>query len=249
MNPHRSLTLAAAAAGVLGGMTATLARHLPSDQDLPVIMTSPQIEVEARYLQPGAQSEYARHAVCRCGLRLSPDEIPPLLKKALLAQEDRRFYVHRGIDWIGLGRAGASTLSGGAVQGGSTLTQQLVKNLIIGNARTGFSGLTRKVREALIARRVERVMTKDEILAAYLSQMDFGSTEGAAAFGIVQAARKYFGKPARDLNPCEAAMLVGVVRIQRGGRHAAAPGARRRRRQRWREGARSLEAAAAAPGA
>ncbi len=120
MNPHRCLTLAAAAAGVLGGLTATLARHLPSDQDLPVIVTSPQIQVDARYLRPGAESEYAAHAVCRCGPGLGSDRIPPVLKEALLAQEDTRFYIHSGIDWIGLGRAFASIASGGAIQGGST---------------------------------------------------------------------------------------------------------------------------------
>jgi penicillin-binding protein 1A len=212
MNPHRCLTLAAAAAGVLGGLTATLARHLPSDRDLPVIVTSPQIQVDARYLRPGAESAYAAHAVCRCGPGLGSDQIPPVLKEALLAQEDTRFYIHSGIDWIGLGRAFASIASGGAIQGGSTLTQQLVKNLITGNARTGFSGMMRKVREALIARRIERVMTKDEILAAYLNQMDFGSTDGSAAIGVVQAAHKYFDKPAKDLNLYEAAMLVGVLR-------------------------------------
>jgi penicillin-binding protein 1A len=134
------------------------------------------------------------------------------VKEALLAREDTRFYVHRGIDWIGLGRAAASILSGGAIQGGSTLTQQLVKNLVIGNARTGLDGVMRKVREALIARRVERVMTKDEILAAYLNQMDFGSTASSPAFGIVQAAYKYFGRSANDLNLYEAAILVGALR-------------------------------------
>jgi penicillin-binding protein 1A len=209
MNP---LTLAAAAFGALGGLTATLARDLPSEQDLPVILTSPQVQVEARYLLGGAQDEYARHAVCRCGPRLSPDEIPPALKEALLAQEDTRFYVHRGIDWIGLVRAAGSVVSGGAVQGGSTLTQQLVKNLITGNARTGLDGVMRKVREAIVASRVERVMTKDEILAAYLNQMDFGSTDGSAAIGVVQAARKYFAKPVQDLTLYEAAMLVGTLR-------------------------------------
>src|SRR5262249_11280989 len=120
--------LTAATVGMLGGLVVLLARHLPSERDLPLIVTSPQIQVDARYLLPGAQSEYARNAVCRCGPRLDADQIPLLVKKVLLAQEDIRFHVHHGIDWIGLGRAAASTLSGGAIQGGSTLTQQLVKN-------------------------------------------------------------------------------------------------------------------------
>jgi penicillin-binding protein 1A len=134
------------------------------------------------------------------------------MKEALLAQEDARFYVHSGIDWIGLGRAFVSIASGGAIQGGSTLTQQLVKNLITGNARAGFAGVARKVREAFIARRIERAMSKDEIIAAYLNQMDFGATDGSTAIGIVQAAQKYFGKPVKALNLYETAVLVGMLR-------------------------------------
>jgi penicillin-binding protein 1A len=206
------LTLTGAAFGLLGGLTVALDHNLPSEQDLPVILTSPQVYVDARYLAPGAQGEYARHAVCRCGLPLGADQIPPLLKEALLVQEDTHFYVHSGIDWIGLGRAFQATLSGGPVQGGSTLTQQLAKNLITGNARSGFGGMMRKVREALIARRIEHVMTKDEIITAYLNQSDFGTTGGVTAIGIFQAARKYFGKPVRDLNLYESAMLVGTLR-------------------------------------
>jgi penicillin-binding protein 1A len=212
MNPHGGLTLTAAVFGALGGLTATLARDLPSELDLPLILTNPQILVEVRYLMPGAEAEYARHALCRCGARLGLDQIPPRVKEALLAQEDARFYIHRGIDWIGLGRAATSSLSGGTIQGGSTLTQQLVKNLITGNARAGHKGVTRKIREALVARRIERVMNKDEILGAYLNQMDFGTTDGVTAIGVVQAARKYFGKPVKDLNLYESAMLVGTLR-------------------------------------
>jgi membrane peptidoglycan carboxypeptidase len=207
-----NLTMAAAVLGLVGGLTIALARHAPSERDLPVILTSPQIQVDARYLKPSAREEFAQHAVCRCGLWRSADQIPQSLKQALLAQEDTRFYIHRGIDWIGLGRSLASIVSGGAIQGGSTLTQQLVKNLITGNARSGFRGIVRKVREAIIARRVERSMTKEEILTAYLNQMDFGAANGSVAIGVEQAARKYFGKPVKHLDLYEAAMLVGTLR-------------------------------------
>jgi len=209
---HTSMIAAAAACGLFGGLIFTLARHAPAERDLPVILSSPQIQVDSRYLLPGLRNEFAQHAVCRCGLWLDGDQIPPMLKHALLAQEDTRFYIHRGIDWIGLGRALVSDLSGGATQGGSTLTQQLVKNLITGNARAGLSGIVRKVREAIIARRVERALTKEQILTAYFNQMDFGSTDGSAAIGVVQATFKYFGKPVKDLNLYEAAMLVGTLR-------------------------------------
>src|SRR6266851_10225063 len=208
---HTNVTMAAATFGLLGGLTAMLASRAPSEHDLPIILTSPQIQVDSRYLTPGGRNEFAQHAVCRCGLSLSGDQIPQILKRALLAQEDARFYVHRGIDWIGLGRALMSDLSGGSRQGGSTLTQQLVKNLITGNARSGMSGVVRKVREAIIARRVERALTKEQILTAYFNQMDFGSTDGTAAIGVVQATYKYFGKSVKDLNLYESAMLVGTL--------------------------------------
>src|SRR5262249_6308696 len=91
------LTISAAAFGLLGGLTITLANHAPSERHLASILTSPQIEVDAKYLVPARASEFARHAVCRCGLRLGEDQIPPTLKQALLAKEDTRFYVHRGL--------------------------------------------------------------------------------------------------------------------------------------------------------
>jgi penicillin-binding protein 1A len=222
---HVNLTVAAAAFGLLGGLTIALARHVPSERDLSVILTSPQIQVDARDLKPGARDAFAQHAVCRCGLWLGTNQIPQILKQALLAQEDTRFYIHRGIDWIGLGRAFVSVISGGSIQGGSTLTQQLVKNLITGNARSGLPGVVRKVREAIIARRIERVMTKEEILTAYLNQMDFGATEGSAAIGVEQATRKYFGKPVKDLNLYEAAMLVGTLRATSAYNPTVNPGA------------------------
>src|SRR5258706_443186 len=148
----------AAVIGLIGGLTMALARHAPSERDLPVILTSPQIQVDARYLKPGVRDEFAQHAMCRCGLWLGANQIPQVLKQALLAQEDTRFYIHRGIDWIGLARSFVSIMSGGSIQGGSTLTQQLVKNLITRNARSGFPGVVRKAREAIIARRIERAM-------------------------------------------------------------------------------------------
>src|SRR5689334_9377451 len=97
MNPprhnflHAGLTMAAAAFGLVGGLTVALARHAPSERDVSVILTSPQIHVDARYLGPEARSEFAQHAACRCGLWLGGDQIPPVLKEALLAQEDTRF--------------------------------------------------------------------------------------------------------------------------------------------------------------
>ena len=129
--------------------------------------------------------------------------VPQHLKEAVLSVEDWRFYHHWGIDLLGLARATATNLRRGAsVQGASTLTQQLARNLFLTHDRT----FTRKIQEAILALRIERTYTKDEIFRLYLNQIYFG--EGA--HGIEAAARTYFGKPTRELDLLEAATLAGL---------------------------------------
>jgi penicillin-binding protein 1A len=140
------------------------------------------------------------------GRTVSLGELPAYAPKAFVAIEDRRFYKHFGIDPLGLGRALAVTLwrrGHGGVQGGSTLTQQLAKNLFLTQERT----LSRKIQEAILAVWLERKYTKDQILALYLNRVYFG----AGAYGIEAAAQRYFSKPARSLSLAEAATLAGVV--------------------------------------
>jgi penicillin-binding protein 1A len=132
------------------------------------------------------------------------DRISPHLKRSVLAMEDAYFYTHKGIDPSGIGRAILANYSaGGTVEGGSTLTQQLVKNLFLSNERS----LNRKVAEAVLAMRVEQVFSKEQILEMYLNQVYWGrNTNGAET-----ASQNYFGKSAADLNLAEAAMLAGTI--------------------------------------
>ena len=129
--------------------------------------------------------------------------LPPHVVHAFLAAEDADFYAHEGIDWPGVVRAVLKNLRPGAhVQGASTITQQTVKALVLGPERS----LWRKVREAVLARRLEQLLPKDEILQIYLNQIYFGS----GAWGIEQAAQTYFGKPASALDLAEGAMLAAA---------------------------------------
>ncbi|KAA1181247.1 penicillin-binding protein [Rhizobium tropici] len=132
-------------------------------------------------------------------------DMSPYIPEAIVAIEDRRFYSHFGFDPIGLGRAVVTNvLTGHAVQGGSTLTQQLAKNLFLSPDRT----LERKVQEVLLALWLEHKYTKDQILTMYLNRVYFGSN----AYGVEAASRRYFNKSAKDVNLGEAAMLAGLVK-------------------------------------
>ena len=133
------------------------------------------------------------------------DEIPDNLIKATLATEDRRFYDHYGIDVQGIFRAFVTnTEAGGVVQGGSTITQQLAKNLFLSNERT----YQRKINEAFLALWLEAHLSKNEILKLYLDRAYLGG----GAFGVDAAARYYFGKSVRDVTLAEAAMLAGLFK-------------------------------------
>ncbi|MCX7305798.1 MAG: transglycosylase domain-containing protein [Hyphomicrobiales bacterium] len=132
-------------------------------------------------------------------------EMSPYIPQAVMAIEDRRFYAHFGIDPVGLARAMATNLMHGRFsQGGSTLTQQLAKNLFLKPDRT----LERKVQEVLLALWLEQKHTKDQILEMYLNRVYFGS----GAYGVEAASRRYFGKSARDVTLAEAALLAGLLK-------------------------------------
>jgi penicillin-binding protein 1A len=131
-------------------------------------------------------------------------ELPPHLPRAFVAIEDRRFYEHFGIDLVGLARAMARNLTAGRMeQGGSTLTQQLAKNIFLTQERT----LARKIQEALLSLWLERTYSKDQILELYMNRVYFGS----GAYGVEAAAQKFFGKSARAVTLGEAAVLAGLV--------------------------------------
>jgi penicillin-binding protein 1A len=132
-------------------------------------------------------------------------DLPPYLPKAFIAIEDRHFYSHFGIDPSGILRAVFHNLSsGGAVQGGSTLTQQLAKNLFLTQERTA----SRKIQEAILALWLEHKYSKSQILELYLNRVYFGS----GAYGVEAAAQKYFGHGARNVTLPEAAILAGLMK-------------------------------------
>jgi penicillin-binding protein 1B len=136
-------------------------------------------------------------------------QVPPLLVKAILSIEDERFYRHRGIDPIGVLRAIWTNLrSGGVVQGGSTLTQQLMKNFFLGDERT----LHRKFKEAIMALITERKYSKEEILENYLNVIYLGQRGSQGIFGVWQAAEFYFGKELSQVSTGEVALIAGLIR-------------------------------------
>src|SRR5690606_38411136 len=133
------------------------------------------------------------------------DELPSQVVNAVLATEDRRFFEHFGIDFIGLARALTQNVrANGVVQGGSTLTQQLAKNLFLTNERT----VERKIKEAYLALWLEMNLSKKEILQLYLDR----AYMGGGTFGIAAAAQFYFGKNVKDVTVAEAAMLAGLFK-------------------------------------
>ncbi|MBT5664447.1 MAG: PBP1A family penicillin-binding protein [Rhodospirillaceae bacterium] len=139
------------------------------------------------------------------GALIPASHLPDHLPHAVIATEDRRFYDHFGMDIFGFARALVSNVrAGGIVQGGSTLTQQLAKNLFLTPTRT----VTRKLQELMLAIWLEARLSKDEILTLYLNRVYLG----AGTYGVEAAARKYFGKSARQVTLPEAALLAGLLK-------------------------------------
>jgi len=139
------------------------------------------------------------------GLPVDLDDVPPALPAAMVATEDRRFYDHFGLDVIGLARATYRNLTAGRiVQGGSTITQQVAKNLFLTHART----YKRKIQEVLLALWLERRFSKDQILTIYMNRVYLG----AGVYGVDAAARRYFGRPAGRLTTYQSALLAGLLK-------------------------------------
>ncbi len=182
-----------------GGLLAWVAFHLPPIQSLEIPKRPPTIEISASdghiFATRGEMG----------GAAIPINEMPGYLPKAFIAIEDRRFYGHHGIDPIGLVRAMlANMLHLSISQGGSTITQQLAKNLFLSRNRA----IMRKLQEIMLALWLEHKFTKTEILELYLNRVYFG----AGAYGVEAAAQRYFGKSARDVTLSEAALLAGLVK-------------------------------------
>jgi penicillin-binding protein 1A len=137
------------------------------------------------------------------------DEVPAVLKAAILAAEDERFYQHQGVDYVGVIRAAYSNLlAGGKRQGASTITMQVARNFFLSTEKT----LTRKLYEVLLAYKIESTLTKDQILELYVNQIYLGQR----AYGFAAASQIYFGKGLKDLSVGEAAMLAGLPKAPSG---------------------------------
>jgi len=180
------------------GLLVWIGAHLPPIQSLEIPKRPPSV------LILGSNGATLATRGDMGGAEVPLRELPDYAPKAFVAIEDRRFYSHHGIDPWGILRAGArDVLHRGATQGGSTITQQLAKNLFLTQERT----VTRKLQEAVLALWLEHKFSKAQILELYLNRVYFGS----GAYGIEAAAQRYFGKSARKLTLPEAAMLAGLV--------------------------------------
>jgi penicillin-binding protein 1A len=181
------------------GSIAFVVATLPPIQSLEVPKRPPTVEIV------GLDGKPLTMRGEMTGTDVSIKELPPYLPKAFVAIEDRRFYSHFGVDPLGLVRAAAANvLRRGVSQGGSTITQQLAKNLFLTQERT----LWRKMQELVLALWLERKFSKAQILELYLNRVYFGS----GAYGVEAAAQRYFGKSARQVKVAEAAMLAGLVK-------------------------------------
>jgi penicillin-binding protein 1A len=150
-------------------------------------------------------------------------DVPDVMKKAVLAIEDDRFYEHGGVDYIGIVRAALHNLMGGARQGASTITQQVARNFFLSSEQT----LKRKIYEALLAWKIEQNLSKDQILEIYMNQIYLGQR----AYGFSSAAQIYFGKKLQDITAAEAAMLAGLPKAPSAYNPVANPKRARARQQ------------------
>lgn len=200
---ERFFILSAVLVPLLGGATAVYA--LVGDLPNPERMSERTVEESTQvYDRTGKVLLYEIHGDERRNV-VAFSEIPDAVKHATLVAEDINFYRHAGLDWRGIFRAIGKNLSSGEfTQGGSTITQQLIKNSLLGSQKT----LTRKVKEQILAILLERKYSKDEIFGWYLNQIPYGSN----AYGISAAARLYFAKEARELTLPEAAAIAALVK-------------------------------------
>lgn len=150
-------------------------------------------------------------------------EIPDVMKKAVLAIEDDRFYEHGGVDYLGITRAALHNLSGGAKQGASTITQQVARNFFLTSEQT----LKRKIYEVMLAWKIENNLSKDQILEVYMNQIYLGQR----AYGFASAAQIYFGKNLKEISVAEAAMLAGLPKAPSAYNPVANPKRAQQRQQ------------------
>lgn len=135
------------------------------------------------------------------------DQIPVQARNAVMAAEDRDFYSNPGFSFTGFARAIKNNLFGGDLQGGSTITQQYVKNALVGSERSGVGGLIRKAKELVISTKMSGEWSKDQVMQSYLNIIYFGR----GSYGIAAASKAYFNKPVEELNVAEGALLAALI--------------------------------------
>jgi penicillin-binding protein 1A len=206
-NPLATVFIVGALLGVLGLVGVGVYIASVADSTPPLSSMTPR--------DPGSTSEVLAASGERLGfiqadalrVPISGKKIPVWLKRAMVAIEDERFYSHHGVDYEGVARAAVkNAVSNNGIQGGSTITMQLVRNLYISNEQT----YKRKIREAKLAEEMEEKRSKSWILNSYLNTVPFGTVGGQTAVGVEAAARMYYGKPATKLTLGECALLAGL---------------------------------------
>jgi len=202
-----TLVIVAATAGgiALAGWVVSVVQDTPDIQDL---KAKPQGAISTVYASDGTRLGFIASDTLR---RAVPgNQIPLVMKRATIAIEDKRFYHHGGVDYVGVVRAAVKNVTSDETQqGGSTLTMQLVRNLYTPGTRFRKT-LVRKIREAKLAEELEKEHSKEWILVAYLNNVPYGTVGGQTAVGVQAAARIFFNKPASALTLPEAALLAGT---------------------------------------
>src|SRR4051795_2049286 len=185
------------------GYIASIAATAPDINDLKPIDKGAVSEV---FAADGSRLGYVQSSEIRTPIAWN--DMPIALRQATVAIEDKRFYEHHGVDYEGVVRAGWKNLtSGKTVQGGSTITQQLVRALYIKDPKRDFK---RKIREAKMASELEKQHSKRWILNSYLNDVPYGTVGGRTAIGVEAAAETYFGKHAKDLTLVQSALIAGL---------------------------------------
>ena len=193
------ILLAGIVCGSAAGAFLTLTHDLPSIQELEDFRPSSVTTVLS------AEGQVLGEFFVEKRVPVELEEIPPYLREAVVATEDRRFYEHAGLDWRGIARAVLKDIRAGRFkEGGSTITQQLAKVLFLNPEKT----IQRKLKEAILALQIEKRYRKDEILTLYLNQIYLG----AGAYGVEAAANRYFGKHVWELDLAECALIAGLPR-------------------------------------
>jgi penicillin-binding protein 1A len=184
-------------AGTVAGLVAAYSRNLPDISR----MADYQPESATRIFARNGEQLASVYRENRVWVPLS--HIPQVMREAVIANEDHNFYYHHGVDFGGILRAAFADVTGHPLEGASTITQQLARNLFLNDEIT----ISRKIQEALLAMEIERYYTKDEILERYLNLVYLG----AGAYGVDAAAHTYFGRSVEDLTLPQAAMIAGVI--------------------------------------